>query len=135
MNTMKLTATIAAVVSLLVTLIATPALADCDYEDHQLNIHRVVPEWSYSHVVVLPEGQAPYLHCEHEAEDVDCEAEFLFGLECAYKMQRLYSACVGREVCDDAAQGWLEDDGASGETLADMYGACLDLVAAAGGQY
>ena len=32
-----------------------------------------------------------------------------------------------------AAQGWLEDDGVSGASLGDMYGACLDLVAAAGG--
>lgn len=128
---LKLSLTVASAVSLLATLIATPALADCDYESEQLGIHKVVPEWSYQHSFRSTEPLAD--QCSREAEDVDCEAEGLYGLECAEKMQRLFASCVGAEVCREAAQGWLEDDGVTGESLGAMYGACLDLVAAAGG--
>ncbi len=126
---------LAALLALSVSLVSSVASADCDYEAHKLGTHNgVVPAWSYSHVVTMPEASAPFPGCEVEAEDIECEAEGLTGLGCAAKMQRLYAACVGQEMCRDAAQGWLEDDQVSGQSLGDMYGACLDLVAAAGGQ-
>lgn len=122
---LKLSLTIASAVSLLGTLIAVPALADCSQD-------AVVPAYAYSYVVAMPEAEAPYRECEYAAEAVECDGT-LPG--CGREMQRAYVSCVAREVCDDAAQGWLEDDGVSGESLEAMYGACVDLVVAAGGEY
>ncbi len=117
-------------------LMSSVASAHCDYEAHKLGTHNgVVPAWSYSHVVTMPEASAPFPECEAEAEDIECEAEGLTGLGCAAKMQRLYAACVGQETCRDAAQGWLEDDNVTAEGLASMYSACLDLVSVSGGEF
>jgi hypothetical protein len=113
------------------SLLSAPALADCDIGEY--DYAATVPEFSYAHVVAMPEASAPFPECETEAEDVECEAEGLYGLACAAKMQRLYSRCVGEELCRDAVQGWSEDDGVTGESLGFMFTGCLDLVAAAGG--
>ncbi len=127
---------LACLLALVASVVSVPAFADCDYESHRAGSHGgVVPDWSYSHVVTMPEASAPFPECEAEAEDLECEAEGLTGLGCAAKMQRLYAACVGQEMCRDAAQGWLEDDGVTGEALASMYSACLDLVAVSGGEF
>lgn len=120
---MKLSLTIASALSLLA--LAVPALADCSQD-------AVVPAYAYSYVVAIPEDKAPFRECEYAAEAVECDGT-LPG--CGREMQRAYVSCVAREVCDDAAQGWIEDDGVSGESLETMYGACVDLVVAAGGEY
>lgn len=117
--------------ALLSTTLTVPAFADCNYGE--VWPPPVVPAYSYAYSVALPEADAPFPECETEAESVTCAAEGLYGLACAAKMQRTYAACVGAEVCREAVQGWLEDDGVTGRGLEAMYEACLDLVAAAGG--
>lgn len=90
---------------------------------------------AYARAVRVVEAWGPsFPECEAHAEDeVECEAEGLYGLECDAKLARVYLDCVGRDVCDHASQGWLEDDGISSEGLGDMFGACLTLVSIAGG--
>lgn len=118
--------------ALLISSVTGSALADCDYESHKAGTHGgVVPAWSYNHSFRSEEPMAD--QCSREAEDIDCEAEGLYGLECAEKMQRIYASCVAEETCLLAVDGWMEDDQVPLAGLEAMYGACLDLVTAAGG--
>jgi hypothetical protein len=115
------------------SLVSVPALADCTYP-HEGNVDPAaisVPDWSYQ---MSFRSEDPTLDmCARQAEDIDCEAEGLYGLECAEKMQRIYSACIGHEVCSDLVDGLLEDMHVVGSGVGQAYGACLDLVTAAGG--
>jgi hypothetical protein len=131
MNHMKLVATIAASVGLLATLIATPALADCDYEGHQDGSHNgFVPDWSYAHSF---RSEVPLLdQCARESEALACD-QGEEGLDCAYDMQKVYRECIGVSVCDDLVQGWLEDGDVAPSDLGQAFQACLKFVAVAGG--
>ncbi len=122
--------TVAALLALCASLVPAVASANCDLD-------LVGPTPHYAATVASVESWGPtvtYPQCEAEAEETDCDAEYLFGEACDAKLTRMYLGCVGREVCREAVQGWLEDDMVTGQSLGDMYGACLDLVAAAGGQ-
>lgn len=130
----KMIAVLSGVVAMTV---AGSAAADCDYESHRAGSHNgLVPAYSYSHVVTMPVSQAPHITCEYEAEDIDCEAEGLYGLDCAAKMQRIYVSCVADEVCRAWADGASEDGSVVGMgPLSEAYEGCLGLVRAAGGEY
>ncbi len=130
---LKLTLTVSAAVSLLATLIATPALADCDQDWTRL-AEDSTP--AYAHTVAQVESwgaDVTFPECEVAAEETDCEAEYLFGQACDAKHTRIYLSCVAAEVCREAVQGWLEDDGVSGSSLESMATACTDLVVVAAG--
>ncbi len=124
---------LAALLALCASLVPAVASAECDYDSHRNGSHGgVVPLYSYRHSFRSEEPMAD--QCSREAEDVDCEAEWLYGLDCAEKMQRIYATCVAEETCLLAVDGWMEDDQVPLAGLETMYGACLGLVAAAGGR-
>lgn len=100
--------TLTSLLLLAASLVSVPALADCDYQ----------PAASYPECVVY-------------VSDLECEGEYLSDAECQAKADRLSLACVAEETCLLAVDGWMEDDLVPLESLETMYGACLDLMAAA----
>lgn len=128
---LKLSLTIASAVGLLATLIATPALADCDsYEAHVSGHGGIVPEWSYAHSF---RSEVPLLDkCARESEALACD-QGEEGLECAEDMQQVYVTCVADSLCDDWTQGQLEDGELTDGNVGEAYRACIGFVVAAGG--